>query len=695
MPPFHINVFLVLATAICLLTGCKKKGATEKAQLPAAETLFSLLPPEKTNITFSNTLTESATGNVLTYQYFYNGGGVAVGDINNDGLQDIYFSGNMTPNRLYLNRGNMQFTDITEAAGVTGKAYAWKTGVTMADVNGDGRQDIYVCYSGNLPEESRMNQLFINQGTDAQGTPTFLEEAKAYGLADSAFSTHASFFDYDRDNDLDMFLLNHNPELFRNLDDIAFKEILKRTEPMMRVKLFRNDNGHFSDVSNKAGLHGSALTYGLGAGIADVNQDGWPDIYVSNDYSAPDYLYINNGNGTFSNKLPTSIGHIPIYSMGNDIADINNDALPDIFTLDMLPEDNRRQKLLFSPDNYEHFDLFLRIGFHYQYMRNMLQVNNGNGTFSEVGQLAGLSNTDWSWAPLFADYDNDGWKDLFVTNGFLRDFTNLDFIKYRSSYMQSLNGRGGPQDIETLLAKIPASNVKNYIFKNNGNLTFANKVADWGINFPSNSNGAAYADLDNDGDLDLISNNLNQPAFIYQNQSDKQLKHHYLQLKLAGSGKNTDGVGAKVFLYTQGKQQYQEQMPFRGFQSSVTPVLHFGLGQDNKVDSLRIVWVSGKQQVLRNISTNQLLTLQEKDANGTYRNQAAHSKPAFTEVKSPLVYTHQQEGVNDFKRQPLLVNPQSFAGPCLVQADVNGDGLEDVYAGGGKGQPGTLYLQSK
>ncbi|MGV3588925.1 MAG: CRTAC1 family protein, partial [Adhaeribacter sp.] len=694
MPLFRLRRFLLLVLAICLLSGCKNNKKTEVKNTPPAQTLFSLLPPEKTNIHFSNTLTESTAGNVLTYQYFYNGGGVAVGDINNDGLQDIYFSGNMTPNRLYLNKGNMQFADITQQAGVAGKEYAWKTGVTMADVNGDNLPDIYVCYSGNMPEESRINQLFINQGADANGIPTFIEQAKAYGLADSAFSTHASFFDYDRDNDLDMFLLNHNPTLFRNLDDVAFKEILKQTEPMMRVKLFRNENGHFTDVSDKAGLHGSALTYGLGAGIADINADGWPDIYVSNDYSAPDYLYLNNGNGTFSNKLSSGIGHIPIYSMGNDIADINNDALPDIFTLDMLPEDNRRQKLLFSPDNYEHFNLFLRAGFHYQYMRNMLQVNNGNGTFSEIGQLAGISNTDWSWAPLFADYDNDGWKDLFVTNGFLRDFTNLDFIKYRSSYVQSLNGRVGSQDIKTLLEKIPSSNVNNYIFKNNGNLTFANKGTDWGFNIASNSNGAAYADLDNDGDLDLIANNLNQPAFIYQNQSDKRLKHHYLQLKLAGSGKNTAGVGAKVYLYANGQQQYQEQMPFRGFQSSVSPILHFGLGTHNTIDSLQIVWPSNKQQVLRTIAANQLLTLQEQEAT---QNDKPKSKvsPVFTEVQSPIKFSHQPAAVNDFKRQPLLVNPQSFAGPCLVQGDVNGDGLADVFAGGSAGQPGTLYLQQR
>ncbi|WP_347158405.1 VCBS repeat-containing protein [Pontibacter chitinilyticus] len=691
--------FLVLCIGLStiFLPGCKNdkakedKSAATVTDTPPANTLFRLLPASETNVSFSNTLKENPYGNILMYQYFYNGGGVAVGDVNNDGLDDLYFSGNMVDNRLYLNKGNMRFEDVTLPAGVAGRANTWKTGVTMADVNGDGKLDLYVCYSGNMPAMARVNQLFINMGADSAGVPKFEEQAQQFGLADASFSTSASFFDYDQDNDLDMFLLNHNPIQFNNLDDMAYQQILRQKEPNMRVKLFRNDKGHFTDVSDQAGLAGSPLTYGLGAGIADMNGDGRPDIYISSDYSAPDYLYINNGDGTFTDKLQQSIGHTSLYSMGNEVSDINNDGLPDIFALDMLPEDNRRQKLLFSPDNYERFNMYLRAGLYYQYMRNMLHVNNGDGTFSEVGQLTGISNTDWSWAPLFADYDNDGWKDLFVSNGFLRDFTNMDFTKYESSFFKS--GNVNEKSILAVVNKIPSSNVKNYIFRNNGNLSFSNKGADWGINTPSNSNGAAYADLDNDGDLDLVINNINKEAFIYQNQANTLQGNHYLQLKLAGAGQNTQGVGAKVTLYRNGQQQYQEQMPARGYESSVSPVLHFGLGSEAGIDSLRIVWQSGKKQVLRDIKADQVLTLQEKEATGKYKFPKA-TQPVLEEVPSPVKYTQQQQSfTNDFKRQPLLVNPVSFAGPCMVKADVNSDGLEDVFVGGSRGQAAVLYLQ--
>ncbi|WP_242916501.1 VCBS repeat-containing protein [Pontibacter liquoris] len=699
MPPFKHTCLLVVAAVLTTLLGaCSEQsaqngepGKTAAGSTPA-ETLFHLLPSDKTHITFSNTLTENPYGNILMYQYFYNGGGVAVGDLNNDGLQDIYFSGNMVPNALYLNKGNMQFDNVTAQAGVAGKAYGWKTGVSMADVNGDGLLDIYACYSGSMPGEARANQLFINKGNDKSGLPVFEDQAPQYSLADSSFTTNALFFDYDLDSDLDMFLLNHNPAQFNNLDDVKIGQILQKTDANIRVKLYKNEQGHFRDVSDKAGLAGSAFTYALGAGVADINQDGWPDIYLTNDYSAPDYLYINNGDGTFTDRLPQSMGHTSLYSMGNDVADINNDGLPDVFAVDMLPEDNRRQKLLFAPDNYEYFNMLLRVGFNHQYMRNMLQLNNGDGTFSEIGQLTGISNTDWSWAPLFADYDNDGWKDLFVSNGFLRDFTNLDFIKYKSSFFQS--GQMNMARILDVVKKIPASNVKNYIYKNNGNLTFSNQVAAWGLDAASNSNGAAYADLDNDGDLDLVMNNLNQTAFVYQNQAEKQLQHHYLQLTLAGAGKNTAGIGAKVTLYAQGQQQYQEQMPARGYQSSVPAVLHFGLGKYNVVDSVRVVWPSGRQQVLRDVKAGQVLAVQEKNAGSKYK-LPKPAAPGFTEVRSPVAFAHQKNTLNDFKRQPLLVNPVSFAGPCLVKADVNGDGLEDVFAGGTQGQAGILYLQSR
>ncbi len=689
-----------LAGSVLLMASCHKNASDqeesssslESSREPNVPPLFTLLPSGKTGVNFSNDLTEAVNTNVLMYEYFYNGGGVAIGDVNGDGLQDIYFTGNMTPNRLYLNKGDMVFEDITTAAGVAGREGPWTTGVTMADVNGDGLLDIYVCYSGKLPPEKRANQLFINGGAAANGVPQFTEQAAQYGLDSPSNSTQAVFFDYDRDGDLDMFLLNHNPESLPVLDDISTAMLIKEKDPQRGVRFFRNDNGRFQDVTEKAGFLSSSLSYGLGAGVADINGDGWPDIYISNDYDIPDYLYINNQNGTFTDQLKTSIGHASHFSMGSDIADINNDGFPDIYTLDMLPADNRRQKLLFSPDNYEKFELNLKSGFHYQYMRNMLQLNNGNGTFSEAGQLAGLSNTDWSWAPLFADYDNDGWKDLFVTNGYLRDYTNMDFIKYMESFVQQKGAGMKRQDVLELVHQMPSSNVKNYVFKNSGNLTFIDKGTEWGLSQASNSNGAAYADLDNDGDLDLVVNNINQPAFIYSNNADRQLGHHYLQLKMSGAGKNTHGVGAKVWLYTKSGQQYQQQMPTRGFQSSVSPVLHFGLGQEKTIDSLRVVWQSGKQQVLTAVQTDQLLNLKEQDAAGVYKG-AKPVSPVFSKVKSPVGFTHQQHQTNDFKRQPLLVNPQSFDGPCLVKADVNGDGLEDVFAGGSQGQAGALYLQ--
>ena len=672
------------------LVGCGRKSENKEAGDTNGSPLFTLLPPEQTHVDFSNTLTEGLNTNVLMYEYFYNGGGVATGDLNGDGLPDLYFTGNMTDNKLYLNKGHMQFEDVTSIAGVAGRPGPWKTGVAMADVNGDGKLDIYVCYSGNVRAEKRQNQLFINQGNDKDGVPHFIDQAQQYGLADEGYSTQAVFFDYDRDGDLDMFLLNHSPIQLPVLDEVNTVEALKKQDSPNGVRLYRNDNGVFKNVTTEAGISSSDLTYGLGAAIDDVNGDGWPDIYISNDYTIPDFLYINNGDGTFTNKLQSSIGHTSQFSMGNNISDINNDGLPDIFTLDMLPEDNHRQKLLFAPDNYEKFDLTLRTGFHYQYMRNMLQINNGNGTYSEIGQLSGISNTDWSWAPLFADYDNDGWKDLFVTNGYTRDFTNLDFVKYMGDFLK--DRRLMRKDIYELVQKMPSSEVKSYLFKNNGNLTFTNTSTAWGINQSSDSNGAVYVDLDNDGDLDMVVNNINQPAFIYQNEANKQLDNHYLQLKLNGGGKNTQGIGAKVTIYVKDKKQYLEQMPSRGFQSSVSPILHFGLGKDSKIDSLRVIWQQGKVQVLKNVKADQQLTLNEKDANGNFQVQKAPPS-LFTEVKSPIANTQEKNSINDFKRQPLIVNPLSFSGPCMVKGDINGDGLEDVYVGGGNGKPGAIYVQ--
>jgi hypothetical protein len=685
---------------IALSAGCKNADHTTE-QASASPPLFTLLSPDSTHITFNNQLTEALNTNVLLYEYFYNGGGVAAGDVNGDGLVDLYFTANMSENKLYLNKGNLQFEDITNAAGVTGRPGPWKTGVTTADVNGDGRLDIYLCYSGKVSGANRINQLFINDGNDASGKPRFSEQAQQYGLADSAFSTQTYFFDMDRDGDLDALQVNHNPNTLPVLDEVSSAAILKEQDPLIGIRLLRNDKNHFTDITVKAGISSSSLTYGLAAGIADINGDGWQDIYISNDYAVPDYLYINNHNSTFTDHLQTSLGHNSQFSMGNDIADVNNDGLPDIYTLDMLPADNRRQKLLMAPDNYERFQLNIRSGFGYQYMRNMLHINNGinhregrgQATFSEAGQLAGLSNTDWSWAPLLADYNNDGWKDLLVTNGYLRDFTNLDFIKYMNDYVQS-KGRLKKEDVLELVHQIPASNVVNYLFSNDGNGTFADVSKQWGFTAASNSNGAAYADLDNDGDLDLVINNINQPAFIYRNEAGKQTDHHYLQVKLQGLPGNTQGIGAKVILYHKGQQQYLEQMPARGYQSTVSPVLHFGLGAATAIDSLRVIWLSGQQQVVQQTKADQVLTLSEKDATGLYKTTPA-APPIFTEVASPVTYKAPVTPVNDFKRQPLLINPLSFSGPCLVKGDVNGDGLEDIYAGGGSGQAAMLYTRQK
>ena len=686
-----MNKFYILIAGLFLWSACTSTDSTNSTT-SSEKPLFELLDSSKTNINFSNRITEDFEHNVFNYPAYYNGSGVAVGDLNGDGQDEVYLSSNMAENKLYFNQGNMHFVDITEISGVAGRQGGWRNGVNMVDVNGDGKLDIYVCYSGNFDIALRRNQLFINQGLNAEGIPTFKDEAAAYGLDDPSYSTQSYFFDFDRDGDLDLLLVNENPKPLTNLDDVTIQDLLKKPDPMSGSKFFINNKGHFEDITFKAGIKNSALSYGLAAAISDVNGDGWPDIYLSNDYSIQDYLYINTGKGTFTEQLAKHVDHISMNSMGSNISDINNDGLPDIYTLDMLPEDNKRQKLLQGFDNYESFYLNLRNGLYYQYMRNMLHVNNGTGSFSEIGQLSGISNTDWSWAPLFADFDNDGWKDLFVTNGYLHDFTNMDVVKYNENYFRSIGGEVEPKHIMEMLSKLPSSSVKNYIYKNNGDLTFTNKVVNWGFDANSNSSGAVYSDLDNDGDLDLIVNNINKQAFIYQNQTDST--KHYIKVKLKGLTGNTDGLGAKVTVYYGDKLQLVDQMPAKGYLSSVSSMLHFGLGKQKSVDSVRVLWLSGKQQVIKNVQVDLTLYVKEAEALDDFKNPKP-PKPIFKSVPSLIATSQNKNTINDFKRQTLLVNALSFSGPCVAKADVNGDGLEDVFVGGDVNRAGVLYLQTK
>lgn len=633
---------------------------------------------------------ESLNLNVLMYEYLYNGGGVAIGDINQDGLDDIYFSANVSGNKLYLNEGIFKFKDITAQAQVAGPEGPWNTGAVMADVNGDGLLDIYLCRSGALPPEKRRNQLFINQGAGEDGIPVFAEKGAEYGLDSPAPSTSASFFDFDLDGDLDMFLLNHNTKSIQNQNVMVTQKLMQERHEA-GSQLFENQNGKFVEITEKAGISSSMFSYGLGVSTADVNQDGWPDIYIGNDYSIPDFLYINQKNGRFKDEIGERLGHISNFSMGNDLVDVNNDGLVDIFTLDMLPEDNERQKLLLAPDNFELFQLNVDRGWHHQYMRNMLHVNDGTGTFSEVGQFSGISNTDWSWSALFADLDNDGLKDLFVTNGYMRDYNNQDFLNYMDNYVRTSGGKLKREDLLNLVKSMPSTELNNYVYKNLGNLQFENEVKNWGFDHASNSHGAAYADLDQDGDLDLVINNVNAPAGVYENKSNERESKNYLKIGLLGGGKNPFAIGTSLKVYTDRAVQYLEQNPYRGYQSSVSPTLLVGLGASTKVDSLEISWIGGPKKVVKSIDANQTLELKPEMGESAYVKSV--SKETLLQ-QTQVLPVKQGKITNDYKRQPLMLHPVSGQGKAMVTGDFNRDGREDIFVGGEAGAAGAVYFQT-
>jgi hypothetical protein len=658
---------------------------------PAEAVLFETLPTTVTGIDFVNRITDDKEFNIFNYRNFYNGGGVAIGDINNDGLSDVFVTSNLEKNRLYLNKGNFRFEDITDKAGVGGKQ-AWSTGVTLADINGDGFIDIYVCNSGNIKGDGRENELFINNGN-----LTFTEKAADFGLNDRGFSTHAAFFDYDRDGDLDVYLLNNS---FTPIGRLGYQNLRNQRDNLGGDKLFRNDNGKwFTDVSGYAGIYGSLIGFGLGITIGDINNDNWPDIYISNDFHERDYLYVNQKNGTYKEMLEDCFGHISLSSMGADIADINNDGNLDIFVTDMLPGDDHHLKMTSTYEGHDLQKLKLSQGYYYQYMRNMLHLNNGDETFSEIGQLAGVHATDWSWGALIFDMDNDGLKDIFVANGINRDLTDQDYISFL----------GDAGNIEMLMEKkqfnfqefisiIPSRPIPNYAFRNSGNLQFTNTAQQWGLGEPGFSNGSAYGDLDNDGDLDLIVNNVNSPLSVFRNTSIEKDSTNYIRVKLKGSAGNINGIGTKVYVHTNKGTQYLQQMPNRGFQSSVDHVLVFGLGKQSQIDSLEVIWPDDQKQVLTQVKANQELVLEHKTADKQFKpappvNLAEKPMTDITSQVS-LTYRHQESDFVDYNRDALLKQMYSTQGPALATSDINGDGLEDVFFGGAKDKKSVLYTQT-
>jgi len=659
------------------------------------ETLFTLLDAKETGIDFLNKVKNQKNFNIFKYRNFYNGGGVAIGDINNDGLADIYLTGNMVANKLYLNKGNLTFEDISVSAGIEGNK-PWSTGVVMVDINQDGLLDIYVSNAGNLKGNNHDNDLYINNGD-----LTFTEKASDFNLAKTGFSTHASFFDYDKDGDLDAYILNNSNIPVSSLGYAEQRD--KRAQDWENVPqifrgvgdmLLRNDNGKFVDVSEEAGIYGSLIGFGLGVMVTDMNGDFYPDIYVSNDFYERDYLYLNNQDGTFKEDITNWTSHLSLSAMGVDIADINNDGNADIFITDMLPEADQRVKSVMEFEGYNVFKLKQSKDFSQQYIQNTLQLNNGNSTFSEVAYFSGVAKTDWSWAGLLFDMDNDGNRDIFITNGINHDLTDLDFVNFfANEIIQKMALTGKKQAIDSIINKMPVKPQPNYAYKNNGDITFDNANKEWGFETPSLSNGVAYGDLDNDGDLDMVINNVNMLPFVYRNNSDSLTTNNYLKIKLEGDQVNKFGVGSTVKIYHNNKIYVQDQMPSRGFQSSMDYVMTIGLGKATKVDSLRIIWPNNKTQKWNNIEVNSTLTLKQSEATEIQSSLLPKkNKTLVSEVLKTNLQKHQENSYSDFDYEGLINKMLSQEGPALAIGDINNDGNEDFYIGGAKNQPGLLYL---